>query len=130
LKDIDLLKDRQALAFDRIAHNAWLTALKGINQHRVRLREAVMQLLGPRKPANTTANDVVEKVFGVKNCDAVLDIRSDRLKPLLDAAPSPALACIWETKQSHKKGYRSLMQVLPLDSAGMEDLLSYFGEFI
>jgi hypothetical protein len=82
-----------------------------------------MQLLGPRKPSDTAANAVVEKVFGVRNCDTVLDIRSDRLKPLVDAAPNPALACIWETKQYHKKGYRSLMQELPLDSAGMPPIL-------
>jgi hypothetical protein len=66
---------------------------------------------------------VVEKVFGVKTCNALLDIQPDRFKPLVDAAPNPALACIWETNESHTKGYSSLMQELPLDSAGMEDLL-------
>jgi hypothetical protein len=49
-KDIDLFKDRYALAFDRITHNSWITTLMGINQHRVRLCEAVMQILGPHKP--------------------------------------------------------------------------------
>jgi hypothetical protein len=47
---------------------------------------------------------VVEKVFGVKTCNVLLDIRSDRPKPLVDAAPNQALAChvcIWETKACH-----------------------------
>jgi hypothetical protein len=124
IPDIDVLKDRHVLAFDRIAYVAWHTALQDIDQHRNKLYEAVMQFLGPRKSSETVANAVVEKVFGVKTCDALLDIRSDRLTPLVDTAPNPALACIWETKESHKKGYSSLMQELPLDSAGMEDLLS------
>ena len=43
-KDIDLLKDRHALAFDRTAYEAWLTAinLKGINKNRIEIRESVV----------------------------------------------------------------------------------------
>jgi hypothetical protein len=89
----------------------------------------MMQLLGPRKPSDTVANVVVEKVFGVKNCDAVLDIWSDRLKPLVDAAQNPALACIWETKESRKKGYRTLMQELPLGSSSRKDTARWYKSY-
>ena len=33
LKDIDLLKDRHALAFNKVARRAWLTAIKAINNY-------------------------------------------------------------------------------------------------
>jgi len=40
-KDIDLLKDRHAKAFDGIAKKAWSIDLRGINQHKHKFREPV-----------------------------------------------------------------------------------------
>ena len=40
-KDIDLLKDRHPLAFNKIARQAWHTAIKDINSHRDKIRESV-----------------------------------------------------------------------------------------
>ena len=46
---------------------------------------------------DVVANKMVEKVLGTTSLDAiqVLDLRSDRLKPLGDAAPNTKHACIW-----------------------------------
>ena len=39
------------------------------------------------------------------------------------------MACIWETAESHAHGFRSLLlHCTPMESAGMEDLLSFLGE--
>ena len=84
--------------FDGIARRAWKTALRGINQHRQKMRECVLQIFdSTRKPSDVVANMVVERVFGKTSLDPLLDLRSDRLKLIEDGAPVPALACIWET---------------------------------
>ena len=60
-----------------------------------------------------------------------LDIKSARLRPLVHTAPKPLMACIWETAESHAHGFRSHFQNgTPMDSASMEDLLSFLGECI
>ena len=60
-----------------------------------------------------------------------LDIKLARLRMLAHAAPNPLMACIWETAESYAHGFRSHLQNgTPMDSAGMEDLLSFLGECI
>lgn len=129
-KEIDLLKDRHAKAFDGIARRAWTTALRGINQHRQKMRECVLQIFdSTRKPSDVVANMVVERVFGKTSLDPLLDLRSDRLKPIADGAPVPALACIWETVDSSRLGFRSVLQNgTKLDTAGIDSLLNFLGE--
>ena len=63
-----------------------------------------------------------------KSMAPFLDIKLARLHPLAHAAPILLMACIWETAESHAHGFRSHLQNgTPMDSAGMEDLLSVLG---
>ena len=59
LSNID---NRHALAFNKIARQAWHTSIKAINNHRDKLRESVLQIFdAPRK-----ITDVVARKFGTK----------------------------------------------------------------
>ena len=89
-KEIDLLKDRHALAFNKIAKQAWQTAVKAINNHRARICKShgELQILDTsRKTTDAVADTVVEKVFSTTSLDAILDLRSDSLKQFADATP-------------------------------------------
>ena len=44
-KDIDPLKDRYALAFNKIARQAWHTAIKATNNHLDQIRERKLQIV-------------------------------------------------------------------------------------
>ena len=108
---IDLLKDRHAMAMREIAKRAWFTALKGINNHRDKIRVSVMEVLADARAATDVfANHVAEKVLGTKSMAPFLDMKSARLLPLVQAAPNPLMACIWETAESHTQRFRSLLQ--------------------
>ena len=60
----------------------------------------------------TNFRSVVEKVFDTTSLDAVLDIQSDRVKPLADATPDQGskFDCIWETESLYKYGFRTIFQ--------------------
>lgn len=107
---IDLLKDRHSLALTKLAKKAWITAMKGINNHRKAIRVAVMQVLADaRTDTDVVANIVAERVLGTKSKGPFLDINSDRLKPLVTSAPNPKMACIWETEEAHEHGFRTVL---------------------
>ena len=92
-----------------------------------------MEVLADARATDVIANQLAEKVLRTKSMAPFLDIKSARLCPLAHAAPNPLMACIWETAESHAHGFRSLLQngtPLAMDSAGMEDLLSFLGECI
>ena len=90
-----------------------------------------MEVLADARATDVVANQVAEKVLGTKSMAPFLDIKSARLRPLAHAAPNPLMACIWETAESHAHGFRSLVQNgTPMDSAGMDDLLSFLSECI
>ena len=87
---IDLLKDRHAMAMCEITKRAWFTALKGINNHRDKIRVSVMEVLADARAAtDVVANHVAEKVLGTKSMVPFLDMKSARLRPLAQAAPNP-----------------------------------------
>ena len=97
-KEIDLLKDQHTLAFNKIAWQAWQTIIKVINNHWEKICESVLQILdSPRKPTDVVANTVVENLLDTTPLDVILDLRSDCLKPLVEATPDAKCACIWET---------------------------------
>ena len=131
-EQIDLLKDRHAMAMREIAKRAWFTALKGINNHRDKIRVSVMEVLEDALAAtDVVVNHVAEKVLGTMSMAPFLDMKSARLRPLAQAAPNPLMTCIWETAESHAHEFRSLLQNgTPMDSAGLEGLLSFLGECI
>ena len=120
------------MAMREIAKRAWFTALKGINNHRDKIRVRVMKVLADARAAtDVVANHVAEKVLGTKSMAPVLATKLARLLPLVQAAPNPLMACIWETAESHARGFRSLLQNgTAIDSAGLEDLVSFLGECI
>ena len=128
---IDLLKDRHALAMGKLAKKAWVTAMKGINHHRTRIRTAVMEVLADaRADTHVVANKVAEKVLGMKSIAPFLNIRSDHLKPLALSAPNPKMASIWETEESYMQGFRSVLQNgTGLDTVFIEELFSFLSEF-
>ena len=85
-----------------------------------------MEVLANARATDIVANQVAEKVLATKSMAPFMDIKSARLRPLAHAAPNPLMACIWD---GH--GFHSLLQNgTPMDSAGMEDLLSFLGEYI
>ena len=129
---VDLLKDMHAMAMREIAKRAWFTALKGINNHRDKIRVSVMEVLADARAAtDVVANHVAGKVLGTKSIAPFLDMMSARLRPLAQAALNPLMACICETAESHAHGFSSLLQNgTAMDSAGLEDLLSFLCECI
>ena len=58
---IDLLKDWHAMAMREIAKHARITALKGINNHREKIRVSVMEVLADARATNVVANQEAEK---------------------------------------------------------------------
>ena len=101
-KEINLLKDRQVtlheMTFKKISKQAWQTAIKAINNHRAKICEGVLQIFDTAsKTTDVVVNAVVEKVFVTMSLHAILDLRSDCLKPLVEATPDAKCACIWET---------------------------------
>ena len=76
-KDIDLLKDRHALAFHRMAKAAWLTAIRGINKQKIEIRKSVMQILGsPCKWAARLSDVRVVAHTVVSFCSKVLGLKT------------------------------------------------------
>ena len=95
--------------------------MKGINNHRDKIRVSVMEVLADARATDVVANQVAEKVLGAKSMAPFLDNKSARLQQLAGGAPNSLMACIWETAESHAHGFRSLLQKrTPMDSAGME----------
>ena len=88
-----------------------------------------MEVLVDARATDVGANQVAEKVLGTKSMSPFLDIKSARLCPLAHAVPNFLLACIWETAESRAHGFRShLHKGTPMDSASMDNLLSFHGE--
>jgi hypothetical protein len=54
-REIDLLKARHKNAFDEIAKRAWCTALRGLNQHRQKIRVSVQEIFNARKESDVVA---------------------------------------------------------------------------
>ena len=105
--------------------------MKGINNHRDKICVSVIEVLADARATEVVANQVAEKVLGTKSMAPFLDMKSARLRPLVHATPNPLMACIWEPAGSHTHGFRSLEQNgTPMDSAGMEDHLSFLSECI
>jgi hypothetical protein len=89
----------------------------------------VQQIFHTRKPTDVVANMVVDRVFGKKTLEPLLDLQSATLKHLTVGAPVPALACIWQSADSSNLGDHSILQNgNTLDTAGVESLLDFLGE--
>lgn len=128
-REIDLLKARHKNAFDEIAKRAWCTALRGLNQHRQKIRVSVQEIFNARKESDVVANKVVERVFGQTTLDPLLDIQSASLRHLAAGTTTPALACIWESPESHREGFRTILQsATKVELAGVESLFDFLGE--
>ena len=117
-KEINLLKDRQVtlheMTFKKISKQAWQTAIKAINNHRAKICEGVLQIFDTAsKTTDVVVNAVVEKVFVTMSLHAILDLRSDCLKPLPDSTPFTKFACIWETDSSYRFGFSSISKADP-----------------
>ena len=70
-KEIDLLKDLDVLAFNKLRGKLGRDSVEAINRdnHHVKLSESVLQIFDtPRKTTDVVANTVVEKVFNTNCC--------------------------------------------------------------
>ena len=125
--NIKTLAGRYKMAFDALAKKAWKTSIRAINNHRAAVRDAVMEVIvNPRTVADILANQIAERVFGVRTMGPIVSLEDARFQALVASSPNPAQACIWETQSSHGAGFRSVLSS-SLKTAGATELLDYLG---
>ena len=59
----------------------------------------------------------------------LMDLQADRSKLLLDTAPIPEKACVWETKMLWRAGFRTMLD-LSINKHPVTDLADFLGEHI
>ena len=76
-----------------------MCAGKAFNKYSIAIRDALSKIfVKERTASNTVENKVIASVFGDTSMEAVMELQADHCKLLLETAPIPAKACVWETK--------------------------------
>ena len=108
-----------------------MCAGKAFNNHSTAIRDALIKIfVEERTLANVVENKFIAAVFRVTSMQPLMDLQADCSELLLETAPIPEKACIWETRCCGGQASARCWTSQSTSTHPVTDLADFLGERI